>query len=251
MPGRTLIIIPTYNERENLPLITAAVHEQLPAADILIVDDGSPDGTGQLADDLAAKDRRIQVLHRRGKLGLGTAYVAGFKKALAEGYDYVFEFDADFSHDPAHLPALLAAAERGADLVVGSRWVAGGGTRNWGVGRQLISRGGSLYARAILGVRVKDLTAGFVCYRRRVLEAIDLDSVRAQGYGFQIEMKYRTLLLGFRIEEVPITFADRRVGQSKMSKAIFLEAMRMVWQLKFKHLPRTAGGGASTTAQAR
>jgi dolichol-phosphate mannosyltransferase len=227
-----LVVVPTYNERENLPAIVAAVHRELPEADLLIVDDNSPDGTGQLADELAAKDAKVTVLHRQGKLGLGTAYIAGFKQALKRNYQYLFEMDCDFSHDPKYLPIMLARARAGADLVLGSRYVDGGGTVNWGPLRKLISRGGSLYARTILGVGVHDLTGGFKCFRRHVLETLDLDSVSAQGYGFQIEMTYRVVKRGFAVEEVPIVFVDRRVGQSKMSKKIFVEALTLVWKLR-------------------
>ncbi len=230
--SRTLIIIPTYNERDNLTSLHSQIHDALPAADILIVDDNSPDGTGQLADSLAAKYPYLQVLHRAGKLGLGTAYIAGFRQAIKNGYDYVFEMDADFSHDPCYLPSLLGAAVEGADVVIGSRRVPGGGTENWGLGRQLISSGGSLYARTILGLPVQDLTSGFKCFRRSVLEAIDLESVRSNGYSFQIEMTYRAIRGGFRVVEVPIVFVDRRAGQSKMSRSIFLEAMGMVWRMR-------------------
>lgn len=229
---RALIIIPTYNERENLPALIEQIHAALPAADILVVDDNSPDGTGLLAEAISAKDRRVQVLRRAGKLGLGTAYLAGFRHALQHGYDFVFEMDADFSHDPAYLPTMLEAAEGGADLVIGSRRVPGGATENWGVGRRLISAGGSLYARTILGVDVRDLTSGFKCFRREVLQAIDLGSVASEGYSFQIEMTYRALCRGFRVVEVPIVFVDRRVGQSKMSRRIFVEALFMVWRLR-------------------
>src|SRR6516165_7152158 len=189
--NRVLVIVPTYNERDNLPQIVAAVHQQLPIADLLIVDDASPDGTGEIADDIARRDTKVTVLHRAGKLGLGTAYIAGFRHALAHDYDFVFEMDCDFSHDPKYLPLMLDAAQNGADLVLGSRYVDGGGTVNWGPFRKLISRGGSFYARTILGVSVRDLTGGFKCFRRRVLESIDLDGVSAQGYGFQIELTYR------------------------------------------------------------
>lgn len=230
---RTLLIIPTYNERENLTPLCSQIHDALPAADILIVDDNSPDGTGELADSLAAKHPYLKVMHRPGKLGLGTAYLAGFRYALDNGYDYVFEMDADFSHDPCYLPALLGAAVEGADVVIGSRRVPGGGTENWGLGRQLISAGGSLYARTILGLPIRDLTSGFKCFRRAVLEAIDLESVRSNGYSFQIEMTYRAIQRGFRVVEVPIVFVDRRAGQSKMSRKIFLEAMGMVWRMRF------------------
>ncbi len=232
--GRTLIIVPTYNEKENLPAIISAVHEHLPSADILVVDDNSPDGTGQIADEIARNDNKVKVMHRQGKLGLGTAYVAGFRYALAEKYDFIFEMDCDFSHDPKYLPAMVAEAEKGADLVLGSRYVSGGGTVNWGPLRKFISRGGSLYARTILGVPVRDLTGGFKCFRRNVLESIDLDSISAHGYGFQIEMTYRVLKSGFRVVELPIIFVDRRVGQSKMSKKIFVEALTLVWKLRLK-----------------
>jgi len=230
--SRTLIIIPTYNESENLAPLCAQIHESLPTADVLVVDDNSPDGTGQLADTLAAKYPFVQVLHREGKLGLGSAYLAGFRHAISRGYDYVFEMDADFSHDPCYLPALLGAAVAGADVVIGSRRVPGGGTENWGLGRQLISSGGSLYARTILGLPIRDLTSGFKCFRRPVLEALDLESVHSNGYSFQIEMTYRAIQRGFRVVEVPIVFVDRRAGQSKMSREIFLEAMGMVWRLR-------------------
>jgi dolichol-phosphate mannosyltransferase len=241
---RVLVIIPTYNERDNLSHIVAAVHEHLAVADILIVDDNSPDGTGALADELAARDPQVSVLHRPGKQGLGTAYVAGFRQALKSDYQYIFEMDCDFSHDPKYLPLLLEEARRGADLVLGSRYVAGGGTENWGPMRRAISQGGSLYARTILGVRVRDLTGGFKCFRRTLLEAIDLASVSAQGYGFQIEMTYRALKAGYRVVEVPIIFVDRRVGQSKMSKKIFLEALTLVWRLRLGHVP----GGKAVVA---
>ena len=231
--NEALIIIPTYNERDNLKTLCDQVLTALPSADLLIVDDNSPDGTGQLADEMAAKNPRIQVLHRSGKLGLGTAYIAGFRFALSKGYEFIFEMDADFSHDPVYLPALLGAAKDGAGVVIGSRRVPGGGTENWGLGRQLISSGGSLYARTILGLDVRDLTSGFKCFRREVLAAIDLDAVRSNGYSFQIEMTYRAIRKGFSVAEVPIIFIDRRAGQSKMSSKIFAEAMGMVWRLRF------------------
>jgi dolichol-phosphate mannosyltransferase len=227
-----LVIVPTYNERDNLPEIVAAVHEHLPEADLLVVDDNSPDGTGALADEIAARDGKVHVLHRAGKQGLGTAYVAGFKWALGRDYQFLFEMDCDFSHDPKYLPVMLARARAGADLVLGSRYVDGGGTVNWGPMRKFISRGGSFYARTILGIGVRDVTGGFKCFRRATLEALDLDSVSAQGYGFQIEMTYRAIKHGFRVDEVPIVFVDRRVGQSKMSKKIFLEALTLVWKLR-------------------
>jgi dolichol-phosphate mannosyltransferase len=237
---RVLVIVPTYNEKENLPNLIAAVHAALPETDLLVVDDASPDGTGELADEIAARDPKVSVLHRAGKQGLGTAYIAGFRHALPLGYDYIFEMDCDFSHDPKYLPVMLAEARRGADLVLGSRYVDGGGTVNWGPMRKLISRGGSFYARTILGVSVRDLTGGFKCFRRRVLETIDLDGVSAQGYGFQIEMTYRALKHGFKLVEVPIVFVDRRVGQSKMSKKIFVEALTLVWKLRLGDAGRVA-----------
>jgi dolichol-phosphate mannosyltransferase len=230
--NRALVCIPTYNERENIEPITQAVLKADPRVDILIVDDNSPDGTGKIADELAAKEPRIRVFHREKKEGLGRAYLAAFRWALAEPYTYILEMDADFSHDPRFLPVLLDAAEAGTDLVLGSRYVTGGGTVNWGVTRQVISRGGSLYARTILGVDVRDLTGGFKCFNRRVLEGIDLDAVSSTGYAFQIELTYRTLRKGFTVREVPIVFEDRRVGHSKMNKKIFIEALGMVWKLR-------------------
>jgi len=228
-----LVCIPTYNERDNLEAIVAAVLAADPRTEVLVVDDNSPDGTGELADALAARQPRVHVLHRRAKEGLGRAYLAAFAWALARPYAYVLEMDADFSHPPRFLPALLDRAESGMDLVLGSRYVPGGGTLNWGFLRRMISRGGSLYARTLLGIRVHDLTGGFKCFRRRVLESIDLAAVHSTGYAFQIELTYRALKKGFRVEEIPIVFEDRRVGQSKMSKRIVLEALTMVWKLRF------------------
>jgi dolichol-phosphate mannosyltransferase len=232
MSATVWLVIPTYNEAENLPNIVgaagAALEEAAPGDHrILIVDDNSPDGTGTIADRLAAEYDWVEVLHRPAKSGLGQAYLAGFARALEGGAQLLIEMDADFSHDPAYLPQLLAAAED-ADLVLGSRYVPGGGVRDWGLLRRLISRGGGLYARTVLRVDVRDLTGGFKCIRREVLEAIDLPSVRAQGYGFQIEVTYRAILAGFRVREVPIVFADRAVGSSKMSTRIALEAMLLV-----------------------
>jgi dolichol-phosphate mannosyltransferase len=227
-----LVCIPTYNERENLEPIVAAALAADPRVDVLVVDDNSPDGTGQLADALAAREGRVKVLHRAKKEGLGRAYLAAFRWALERGYRYVLEMDADFSHDPRHLPTLLDTAEAGADVVLGSRYVPGGGTVNWGLVRRVISRGGSLYARTVLGVGVRDLTGGFKCFRREVLEGIDLAAVRSTGYAFQIELTYRSLKAGYSVAEVPITFEDRRVGQSKMSRKIFLEALVRVVQLR-------------------
>ncbi|MEO8706526.1 MAG: polyprenol monophosphomannose synthase [Kofleriaceae bacterium] len=231
--AQSLIVVPTYNEVDNVRGIAERLLAALPGTDLLFVDDNSPDGTGALLDELAAGEPRLHVMHRAGKLGLGTAYIEGFTWGLARSYQYLFEMDADGSHDPIYLPTMLALAEDGADLVVGSRYVPGGGTANWGIGRKIISRGGGLYARTILGVDVRDLTAGFVCWRRAALEAIDLQTITSNGYSFQIEMKYRALNRGLRIVETPIVFVDRRVGQSKMSRAIFLEALLKVWTLRF------------------
>jgi dolichol-phosphate mannosyltransferase len=229
---RACVVLPTYDERENLPAIVPAILAADASLDVLVVDDDSPDGTGALADEMAARDPRVRVLHRQRKEGLGRAYLAGFAEALQRGYGRVLEMDADFSHDPSTLPSLLAAS-RSADLVLGSRYVAGGGTVNWGLFRRFLSRGGSLYARSILGLSVRDLTGGFKCFRREVLEAIDLGSVRSTGYAFQIELTYRAARRGFRIVEVPITFVDRRVGKSKMSRRIVAEALWMVWKIRF------------------
>jgi dolichol-phosphate mannosyltransferase len=229
-----LIVVPTYNERDNVREVAARFLAALPGTDLLFVDDNSPDGTGQLLDELAAAEPRIHVMHRAGKLGLGTAYVEGFGWGLARGYAYLFEMDADGSHDPKYLPQMLALAEDGADVVVGSRYVPGGGTENWGLGRKIISRGGGLYARTVLGIDLRDVTAGFVCWRRAALEAIDLSTITSNGYSFQIEMKYRAVNRRLRVVETPIVFIDRRVGQSKMSRAIFVEALLKVWGLRFR-----------------
>jgi len=239
MQERVWVVIPTYNEAENVEGIVRATIAQLErlAPDvhrILVVDDSSPDGTGAIADQLAEEYPQVEVLHRAAKTGLGHAYLAGFAHALAGGAELVIEMDADFSHDPGYLEPLLAAAGD-ADLVLGSRYVEGGGTENWGLARRLVSRGGCLYARAILGVPIHDLTGGFKCIHRRVLEAIALDTVRAEGYVFQIEVTYRALLAGFRVTEVPIVFRDRKVGTSKMSARIAIEAM---WAVP--HLRRSA-----------
>ncbi|HMO57787.1 MAG TPA: polyprenol monophosphomannose synthase [Roseiflexaceae bacterium] len=232
------IVIPTYNERNNIDILINQILQQ-PRFRVLVVDDNSPDGIADVVAAIAADEPRVGLLTRPGKLGLGTAYVAGFRRALAEGAEYIFEMDADFSHDPGYLPHLLAAAEQEYDLVIGSRYVPGGGTTDWGALRRLISRGGNLYAHLILGMPVSDATGGFRCYRRRVLEAIDLAALRSNGYSFQIEMAYRTLQAGFRIGEVPIIFPDRRVGHSKMSRRIVLEALVTVWRLRFeKRQPR-------------
>jgi dolichol-phosphate mannosyltransferase len=230
------VVIPTYNEVENVEAIVRAAVAELDAIRpddhrVLVVDDNSPDGTGLIADRLAAELASVEVLHRPGKQGLGQAYIAGFGQALSNGAELVIEMDADFSHDPRYLAHLLAAATS-ADLVLGSRYVPGGDVRNWGLLRRLISRGGGLYARVILGVDVRDLTGGFKCIRRAVLEAIDLDSIQAEGYVFQIEVTYRAILAGFNVREVPIVFPDRAAGSSKMSTRIALEAMWRVPQLR-------------------
>jgi dolichol-phosphate mannosyltransferase len=229
---RVLVVTPTYNERDNLAEFVAAVHAVAPSVDLLVVDDASPDGTGALGDALAAKDARIHVVHRAGKLGLGTAYVEGFRFAMARGYDVVFEMDADLSHDPAYIPRFLDAIAEGADVVLGSRNVSGGGVEGWGIGRHVLSKGGSLYARTILGVPVRDLTTGYKAYTRRALDLIDLGTVRSNGYSFQIETTYRALRKGLRVVEVPIVFVDRRAGRSKMSRRIFAEAIVEVWRLR-------------------
>jgi dolichol-phosphate mannosyltransferase len=223
------LILPTYNEAENVgPIVRAARAQMRPDDRILVVDDNSPDGTGAVADELAHELHGVAVIHRPGKQGLGRAYLAGFAYALERGADLVLEMDSDFSHDPADLPRLIAAAEHGGDLVLGSRYVHGGSVTDWGLLRKLVSRGGSWYARLILGVKVRDLTGGFKCFRRSVLEALELDAVHADGYGFQIELTYRTIKAGFRVIEIPIVFRERRVGESKMTARIALEA---VWKV--------------------
>jgi dolichol-phosphate mannosyltransferase len=227
---RAIVCLPTYNEAENVGPIVEAILAAAPV-EVLVIDDGSPDGTGQLADGVAAREPRVHVLHRARKEGLGKAYLAGFAWALQRPYELVLEMDADFSHHPRYLAPMLERA-RGADLVLGSRYVAGGGTVNWGLGRRLLSRGGSLYARTILGVPYRDLTGGFKCFHRRVLEGIDISTVECTGYAFQIELTYRAHRRGFRIAEHPIVFEDRRVGRSKMSRRIVLEAIRKVWSIR-------------------
>lgn len=239
-----LICIPTYNEAENLPRIVPAVLEAVPEAHVLVADDNSPDGTGALADEIAARDGRVHVLHRRGKEGLGKAYLAAFAWALERDYRYVFEFDADFSHDPKYLPGFVAVLERGADVVVGSRRVAGGGVENWGAMRRFISWGGSLYARTILQVPIRDLTGGFNGFRREALEVMDLEGVGSTGYCFQIELKYRALKHGFKVVELPIVFPDRVHGVSKMSGDIFMEAVVQVWRLRGLDVKPSSGRGS-------
>jgi dolichol-phosphate mannosyltransferase len=232
MGERALVVIPTYNEVGNLAPLVEQVLAQDPRLDILVVDDGSPDGTGALADAVAAKEPRVQVLHREGKLGLGTAYIKGFRWALERGYDYVFEMDADFSHDPAHLKQFLKAVVE-ADLVIGSRYLGGRVTVvNWPMGRLLLSYCANIYARWITGLHIWDLTGGFKCFRRRVLEGIDLSQLRSNGYGFQIEMSVRAWRKGFTLKEIPIVFVDRTEGQSKMNRAIVREAVWLVPRLR-------------------
>lgn len=236
MPARTWIVMPTYNEAPNLDSIVRAVGAELERFvgrdyRVLVVDDNSPDGTGAIAEGLAAELDWVEVLHRPGKQGLGQAYREGFAHALSGGAHLLVQMDADFSHDPRYLGDLLGAAP-GADIVLGSRYIPGGGVRDWGFLRRAVSRGGGVYARAILGVPVRDLTGGFKCIRREVLETIDLGSIRAEGYGFQIEVTYRALRAGFRVVEVPIVFTDRRAGTSKMSAQIALEAMWLVPRLR-------------------
>jgi dolichol-phosphate mannosyltransferase len=237
--GEPWLILPTYNEAENVQAIVTAAGEVLAGAApegfrVLVVDDGSPDGTGRLADALAAEHQWVQVLHRSEKNGIGPAYLAGFRHALEHGAGYVMEMDSDFSHSPADLARLLAAVRDGADLALGSRYVPGGGVEEWGLLRRVISEGGSTYARWVLGLHVKDLTGGFKCFRREVLEAIRFDRVRSQGYAFQVELTYRAVQAGFRVVEVPIVFRDRQQGTSKMSWRIAAEAMWLVPLLRFR-----------------
>ena len=233
---RTLIVTPTYNEKDNLQRFVEAVRTALPEADLMVVDDNSPDGTGAIADGIAAKDDHVTVMHRAGKLGLGTAYIQAFTKGMAEGYDRFFEMDADLSHDVKYLPSFVQALDEGADVVIGSRNIPGGSVEGWGVGRHLISKGGSLYSRTILGLPVKDLTSGYKAFTRRALEAIDIGDIHSNGYSFQIEMTYRALRKGMKVKEVPIIFVDRTAGKSKMSRRIFVEAIGVVWKLRAEAL---------------
>jgi|SRR5580692_5237651 dolichol-phosphate mannosyltransferase len=239
MSGPPWLILPTYNEAENLEAIIAAAGKALASAApdgyrVLVVDDGSPDGTGQLADRLAAEHDWVEVLHRSEKNGIGPAYLAGFRRALDGGAGYVMEMDSDFSHDPADLARLLQAVYDGADLALGSRYIHGGGVSEWGIVRRFISEGGSTYARLVLGLHVRDLTGGFKCFRREVLEAIHFNGVRSQGYAFQVELTYRAVQAGFSVVEVPIVFRDRQLGTSKMSWRIAAEAMWLVPLLRFR-----------------
>jgi dolichol-phosphate mannosyltransferase len=237
--GEPWLILPTYNEADNVEPIVGAARDVLARASpagfrVLIVDDGSPDGTGRIADRLASERDWLEVLHRSEKNGIGPAYLAGFRHALDRDAGFLMEMDSDFSHDPADLARLLAAVNSGADLALGSRYVPGGGVSDWGLLRRLVSEGGSTYARWVLGLKVRDLTGGFKCFRREVLEAIHFDGVRSRGYAFQVELTYRAVRAGFRVMEVPIVFRDRRVGQSKMSWRIAAEAMVLVPRLRFR-----------------
>lgn len=236
-PAEVWVVLPTYNEADNLERLVGEILERLPSSRrVLIVDDNSPDGSGEIADRLASQYDEVSVLHRERKEGLGPAYIAGFREALAGGAELVVEMDADFSHDPAYLPQLLRAIE-GADVAIGSRYVAGGGLTEWGRVRRFISRGGSAYARAALGLDVRDLTGGFKCLRREVLESIDLDTITSRGYAFQVETTYRAIRAGFRVVEVPIVFRDRREGNSKMSKGIVAEAIWRVPAMRMRRWP--------------
>ena len=247
---KTLIIIPTYNEIDNLSPLLKEIFSYAPETDILIVDDNSPDGTGDLADEFHQQNARVLVLHRAGKLGLGTAYIEGFKYAIEHTYDAAFEMDADFSHDPRYLPDFLEAIGN-ADLVIGSRYIPGGDTPNWTILRRLISGGGNIFARFMLGIPVHDCTAGYRCYRRKVLESIDLDSIQSQGYAFQIELAYRVMQHGFKIVETPIVFMDRRVGKSKMSRRIVIEGFTYVIKARFSKQPKISNPTSEDSKQKR
>jgi len=227
--GKIVVIVPTYNERDSLPLIIERIRAAVPEADILVVDDNSPDGTGQIADSLAASHQHVQVMHRAGKEGLGAAYIAGFTWGLQHEYDVLVEMDADGSHQPEQLPRLLEAL-RGADLVLGSRWITGGGTQNWSKGREVLSRGGNAYTRVMLGVPIHDATGGFRAFRADTLRRLDLHTVASQGYCFQVDLAWRTVQRGMVVKEVPITFVERSIGDSKMSRSIVAEALLRVTQ---------------------
>jgi len=227
--GKIVVIVPTYNERDSLPLIIERIRAAVPEADILVVDDNSPDGTGQIADSLAASHQHVQVMHRAGKEGLGAAYTAGFSWGLQHEYDVLVEMDADGSHQPEQLPRLLEAL-RGADLVLGSRWITGGGTQNWSKGREVLSRGGNAYTRVMLGVPIHDATGGFRAFRADTLRRLDLHTVASQGYCFQVDLAWRTVQRGMVVKEVPITFVERSIGDSKMSRSIVAEALLRVTQ---------------------
>jgi dolichol-phosphate mannosyltransferase len=236
MPQRVLIITPTYNERDNLPVFLDQLFSVAPDVHVLVIDDNSPDGTGAMADAVAEKNSRVHVMHRPGKMGLGSAYVAGFKWALERDYDVVFEMDTDLSHDPKYVPDFLREIQAGAQLVIGSRNIHGGGVEGWGPGRHFVSKGGSLYSRTILNLGIRDLTSGYKAFTRTALQAIGLETIKSNGYSFQIETTYRLTRKGMKVTEVPIVFVDRRAGHSKMSRKIFLEAVAMVWKLRFDSL---------------
>ena len=235
---RTLIVVPTYNERDNIEMFLLAVRHALPPAHVLVVDDGSPDGTGDIVDRFTAGDPNVHVLHRVGAPGLGRSYVDGFRWGLERDYAYFFEMDADLSHHPAHLPSFFRAFAGGADVVVGSRNIPGGSVEGWGLGRHVLSKGGSLYSRAILGVEINDMTTGFKAYTRRALEAIDVGSLSSNGYSFQIETTFRALSKGLKVVETPIVFVDRQLGKSKMNARVFAEALVVVWRLRLGGSPR-------------
>ncbi|OFZ19602.1 MAG: dolichyl-phosphate beta-D-mannosyltransferase [Bdellovibrionales bacterium GWB1_55_8] len=238
---RSLIIVPTYNEIENLEALSSAVFSHIPAeVDLLVVDDGSPDGTGKLAEQLASSNPRLHVLHRAKKMGLGTAYVAGFKWGMEREYDAFIEMDADFSHDPTYLPRMLELLGK-YDFVIGSRYVSGGGTKNWGLGRKILSRGGSFYSRRLLGAPIRDFTGGFNGWKKNVLEKVEFESLRSDGYSFQIELKYRAFLQKFSFIEFPIIFEDRKVGKSKMNRRIVVEALGRVWGFRMRAIRRGHG----------
>ncbi len=239
--GRVLVIVPTYNERENLPVIIRRLREALPDADLLVADDNSPDGTGEIADELAERDDHVHVMHRPGKQGLGAAYIAGFRWGLERGYDILCEIDADGSHQPEELPKLIDAVARGADLAIGSRWVPGGKVVNWPFRRELLSRGANIYVRLMLGIPVRDATAGFRAYRAATLRKIGLDDVESQGYCFQVDLTLRTVRNGLRVTEVPIRFVERTVGASKMSGNIMKEAL---WRITVWASRASTGGYA-------
>jgi dolichol-phosphate mannosyltransferase len=231
---RTLIVVPTYNEIENLKSLAEAIFQVVPSnIEVLVVDDGSPDGTGKLADSIAKQNQRFHVLHRAKKMGLGTAYVNGFRWGMEKGFDAFIEMDADFSHNPKYLTEMIKLLTSN-DVVIGSRYVRGGGTVNWGWGRRVLSRGGSFYSRLILGATIRDFTGGFNGWQKPVLEAVNLDTLKSDGYSFQIELKYRAFLQGFKIIEFPIVFEDRKVGKSKMNRRIVLEALRRVWEFRWR-----------------
>jgi dolichol-phosphate mannosyltransferase len=239
---KQLIVIPTFNERENLARLLARVRAAAPHADIVVVDDNSPDRTGALGEELARGDAHLRIVHRPGKLGLGTAYCEAFRRGLAEGYEQFVQMDADLSHAPEDLPAFFSALDEGADVVVGSRHIAGGGIVGWGLDRHLLSKGGSLYARSILGLGVSDLTSGYKAFTRRALDAIDLSKVYSCGYSYQIEMVYRAIRRGMLVREIPIQYAERARGESKMGSALLLEALASVWRLRLGDLDRPPAG---------